>query len=232
MSLPEYQLTRSRKRKTISLQVKAGKVRVLAPMHVTIEYIDQLISKKASWLLSKVNEQLNYLENKLEKQYQSGDAFYYLGKPYQLLVRTTNIADDGLYSVSIDAENIIVDIAGDHNSDYIQQALKIWYQQQAEKILKTRLTLMEAKTGLTSTKLKVRHYKTRWGSCNSKKQINLNSLLVMAKEDVIDYVIVHELCHTIHMNHSSLFWQLVEQNCPDYKLYKAWLKSHQDFLTW
>jgi predicted metal-dependent hydrolase len=68
--------------------------------------------------------------------------------------------------------------------------------------------------------------KTRWGSCTAQGNISLNCLLTLVPEAVMDYVIVHELCHRIEMNHSSRFWRLVETVLPDYKIQKQWLKEH------
>ena len=85
---------------------------------------------------------------------------------------------------------------------------------------------------LTPSKIKIRQYKARWGSCNSRKEVSLNYLLMMAPLWVIDYVIIHELCHLVHMNHSSQFWALVKLHCPDYNTAKQWLITHQKDLHW
>ena len=73
--------------------------------------------------------------------------------------------------------------------------------------------------------------KTRWGSCSAKKNINLNWRLILAPPKVIDYVIAHELSHTVHMNHSKQFWAHVEGMIPDHRRYRKWLKDHGRFLS-
>lgn len=75
-------------------------------------------------------------------------------------------------------------------------------------------------------RITIRNQKTRWGSCSSKRNLNFNCLLMLAPDDVVDYVVVHELCHLIEMNHSKAFWSQVEQVMPDYKKHKQWLKDH------
>lgn len=75
-------------------------------------------------------------------------------------------------------------------------------------------------------RITIRNQKTRWGSCSGKGNLNFNCLLMLAPEKVIDYVVVHELCHLIEMNHSKAFWEQVERVMPDYKVQKQWLKDH------
>lgn len=75
-------------------------------------------------------------------------------------------------------------------------------------------------------RITIRNQKTRWGSCSGKGNLNFNCLLMLAPEKVIDYVVVHELCHLIEMNHSKAFWKQVERVMPDYKVQKQWLKDH------
>ncbi len=75
-------------------------------------------------------------------------------------------------------------------------------------------------------RITIRNQKTRWGSCSGKGNLNFNCLLMLAPERVIDYVVVHELCHLIEMNHSKAFWQQVEHVMPDYKDQRQWLKDH------
>ncbi len=79
-------------------------------------------------------------------------------------------------------------------------------------------------------KITIRSQKSRWGSCSCKKNLAFNCLLVLCPPDVLDYVVVHELCHLRHMNHSQSFWAEVEKYCPKYKSYRKWLKSEGDRL--
>lgn len=80
--------------------------------------------------------------------------------------------------------------------------------------------------GVTYGRITIRNQKTRWGSCSSAGNLNFNCLLMLAPENVQDYVIVHELCHRIEMNHSRAFWTQVERILPDYRVQKKWLKDH------
>lgn len=75
-------------------------------------------------------------------------------------------------------------------------------------------------------RITIRRQKTRWGSCSSKRNLNFNCLLMLMPDKVVDYVVVHELCHLIEMNHSKVFWKRVEQVMPDYKEHRKWLRDH------
>lgn len=81
-------------------------------------------------------------------------------------------------------------------------------------------------TGGTFTRITIRDQKTRWGSCSARGTLSFNWRLMLAPPAVLDYVVVHELCHLTHMNHSKAFWALVESVCPDYRAHRKWLKEH------
>ena len=84
--------------------------------------------------------------------------------------------------------------------------------------------------GVSYGRITVRNQKTRWGSCSAKKNLNFNWKLMLAPPDVLDYVVVHELCHLVHMDHSQAFWALVGSVLPDYRVRRRWLKEHGDEL--
>ena len=84
--------------------------------------------------------------------------------------------------------------------------------------------------GVTCGRITIRNQRSRWGSCSAKGNLNFNCLLMLCPEEVRDYVVVHELCHRIEMNHSPKFWAEVERVCPDYRLHRKWLKDHGNEL--
>ncbi|MDO5156863.1 MAG: SprT family zinc-dependent metalloprotease [Eubacteriales bacterium] len=84
--------------------------------------------------------------------------------------------------------------------------------------------------GVDYGRITIRNQKTRWGSCSGKGNLNFNCLLMLAPTEVIDYVVVHELCHRIEMNHSKAFWSEVERVLPDYKSAKKWLKDNGEYI--
>lgn len=98
-------------------------------------------------------------------------------------------------------------------------------KEQAQKVIPVRTAYYAAQIGVTYGKITIRHQKTRWGSCSSKGNLNFNCELMRFPEEIVDYVIVHELCHRLEMNHSRRFWAEVEKILPDYRERRKWLKE-------
>lgn len=101
---------------------------------------------------------------------------------------------------------------------------------QAAEYIPSRVSLYAAKLGVSYGRITIRHQRTRWGSCSTKGNLNFNCLLMKAPPEVLDYVVVHELCHRLEMNHSPRFWAQVEKVLPDYRVQKAWLRAHGSVL--
>lgn len=97
---------------------------------------------------------------------------------------------------------------------------------QAKQVIPERVAYYAGMIGVTYGRIAIRHQKTRWGSCSSKGNLNFNCLLMLMPGEIIDYVVVHELCHRKQMNHSRDFWALVEEILPDYKVRRKWLKEN------
>lgn len=96
----------------------------------------------------------------------------------------------------------------------------------ALNVLPERVKLYAAQMGVTYSRITIRCQKTRWGSCTREGNLNFNCLLMLAPEAVQNYVVVHELCHRLEMNHSKRFWEQVEKVMPDYKIHQKWLKEN------
>ncbi len=105
--------------------------------------------------------------------------------------------------------------------DEINKLIKI-----AKDILPPKVELWAEKIGVKYNRITIRCQKTRWGSCSSKNNLNFNCLLTICPDDVVDYVIIHELCHLKELNHSSAFWNEVAKFCPNYKEHRKWLREN------
>ena len=99
-------------------------------------------------------------------------------------------------------------------------------QQAAKDYFPKRAAYYLPFTGGSFQRITIRDQKTRWGSCSARGTLSFNWRLMLAPPAVLDYVVVHELCHLTHMNHSPAFWALVESVCPDYRIHRKWLKEH------
>ena len=103
----------------------------------------------------------------------------------------------------------------------------------ADRALKTipeRVRYFAPIVGVSYGRITIRNQRTRWGSCSAKGNLNFNCLLMLCPTEVLDYVVVHELCHRKELNHSAAFWAEVEKVCPDHRIYRKWLKDNGTFL--
>ena len=97
---------------------------------------------------------------------------------------------------------------------------------QAAAILPERVRYFANSMDVTVGRITIRSQRTRWGSCSAKGNLNFNCLLMLCPEEVRDYVVIHELCHRKHLNHSADFWAEVERHCPHYRIHRKWLKDN------
>ena len=107
-----------------------------------------------------------------------------------------------------------------------------WYRIRAKENIESRVKVFAAKIGESPNKVTIKAQKTRWGSCSSLGNLNFNWRLIMMPQKIIDYVVVHELCHLKEMNHSSTFWNRVEEIMPDYRNRRKWLKNNAWKVEW
>lgn len=116
-------------------------------------------------------------------------------------------------------------------TDVQRDALKKRYIEAAREYFPKRVAYFHQFTGGTYSRISIRDQKTRWGSCSSRGTLSFNWRLMLAPPAILDYVVVHELCHLTHMDHSPAFWQAVGEVCPDYRTARKWLKDHGQELV-
>ncbi len=230
-----YNLIRSNKRKTIALQIKNAEITVRAPQHVSHEYIDQLIANKSSWIMKKLADSRQALSSP-KPVYLPNNTILINGIPKNISV---SYASKTTITVNEQAINIVLSLKNKEtisNDEALEATIKKqlskWMKQQLIDYLHVKLPALSSQVGLIPTAYKVRLYKARWGSCNNKHELSFNYLLTMAPNWVVDYVIIHELCHIKHLNHSAEFWQLVAEHMPNYKQASLWLKENQHQISW
>jgi len=211
----DYKLVRSRKRKrSLSLKLCAdGEIQLNVPHNTDVKIIEDFIVAKYAWIESKQKLRVNH--NKLNPfKYKDGEIHQYLGEEYYLKIICSSQS-----KVKINQNCIIV---YHQKKSSIKNVLNNWYRAQALEYLKQRSHLFANSYNLPKiNKIKVRKMKARWGSCNSRRDITYNIHLIKASPESIDYVIVHELCHLIHQNHSPQFYRLQSQLNPNWKVQKA-----------
>jgi hypothetical protein len=204
----------------MALQIKNGEVIVRLPSFASIKTAEKFVLAKSAWVQQKLAIQT---PAPIEKSFQDGELFYFLGEQYPLkLIESNQAASIRFTDKQIQLHGRLKQLS----PKGIKQKLTDWYKQQANTYLQHRTVELANKTGLKPKSVEVKTYKARWGSCRITGEIQLNWKLIMAPAEVIDYVIIHELCHLKHHNHSLRFWRLVERFEPNYKNCKIYLKEN------
>ena len=201
------------KRKTLSLSINEdAELVVRAPKRLSIEKIQDFIDKKENWIQSKKR----LIEDQLKDASSNQNKLLYLGSLFPI-----SIKENESESLVFNGEEFITNSL---DPKTISLSVRKWYKNKFREIALPRVVYFSDQHNLTVNQVRIKNQKTMWGSCSSKNNINLNYLLIMAPMDVIDYVIVHELVHTIHRNHSVNFWNSVESIMPDFMKHRQWLK--------
>lgn len=213
-SLPPLELKRSARR-SLAITVEKAKVVVRAPERLGQKHIHKFVESKRAWILEKYQEQLQFLAEIPVRNYIDGDILPFLGGSLTLRYVA------GSSRVEREGDTLLV---GDQLT-HVQRGVQNWYKQQASNLLKVKADFFAESLGVSYSELKLRKTKSRWGHCTSKGVIQFNWLIVLAPEKVVDYLVVHELCHRIEFNHSAAFWSLVARQQHDYKVHQQWLKD-------
>jgi predicted metal-dependent hydrolase len=222
-------LRRSARRRSIGIRVHRGQVLVSAPVSAPLPEITHFLQLKRQWIEKHWQRQRLVLDARQEPEYAHGDEIRWLGQALSLDLVTP------VESPERRGQQLFLgDAALLRRPDDLRErkrALAAWYISSAEAYLPPRIAQFEAAMGVKSKGFTLRYYKSRWGSCNRRGELQFNWLLMMAPATVIDYVIVHELAHLRHFNHSPAFWQCVARTQPDYVVQRQWLKD-QTLLFW
>lgn len=211
-------------RKTIRLTVYPDKS-ILAkfPYKIDPQTAKQYLQNKAKWINDKVKYFDQYHPMPVKRQYIRGESYYYMGRQYQLDIKKQEEND-----VKMKHGHIIVYTPDPYNSDKVKELLLEWYRDHAIKYIDKRIELIAhsfEKMGYSKPDIKYRRMKTRWGSCkhykNKKPLITINTELIKAPIDCIDYVIVHEFIHLKHNAHDRNFYNMLDTLLSDWKKRRA-----------
>ena len=209
-------------RRTAALHIIGSDLQVRVPEYVGDERVAAFLQKKRPWIRSKVAE-IQLLPPHRTKELVSGESFAYLGRHYRLKVQEGHQVGVSLSGGYLKA-TIHPNEQGEHRTLKIQQYLQNWYRNKAQERLKEKTDRYAKQIGVSPAAVSVRNFKSRWGSCDKKGQVVFNWNIIKAPHSVVDYVVVHELCHLIHPNHSKEFWQEVGRFDSNYLEHRQWLK--------
>ena len=221
-----YEIRRS-KRKTMELSIYPdGKVVVKVPEQMPLYKIEEFVKQKSKWIKEKTEWIADRQSCHLDKVYEEGTEIPFLGKNYPLHLV---VHEEENAWIQLE-ENAIEIHTPSTEQTVLQYLLVYWYKENAKKLIKSRVKHYCLLLGETVETVRIKDQKTRFGSCSSKRNLNFNWRLMMAPKEVLDYVVVHEMCHLKYMNHSKEYWAYVESIMPNYKEYDNWLKENGNYL--
>ncbi|MFJ7973458.1 M48 family metallopeptidase [Psychrobacillus sp. NPDC096389] len=193
-------------REKLSIHIDSvGFITVKVPKGTSEEIIASAIESKGQWILEKIHEIEVARETPKAREYHAQGKFLYLGK-------------ECLLHELIDCSEL--------NEEALKRNLKKFYMNRCKSIVGERIKIYQKQLKVKPKIIEIVESKSKWGSCSSDRRLTFNYRLAMAPVEVIDYVIIHELCHLIHMNHDRSFWRRVGSIMPDYKEKEAFLARH------
>lgn len=219
--MTEYNLVRSQ-RKTLAIYItENATVEVRAPLKMPKSDIDRFVLTKQKWIAKHLSNREIQNKQKVDFVLNYGDMVAFRGERYPIKAKAGTRA--GFDDVSFFMPE-------DLNHREIKYAVIQIYKMLARNILTNKVVDFAKQMGVSPSAVRINSATTRWGSCSGKNSINFSWRLILADDNVIDYVVVHELAHIKQHNHSAKFWRVVESVLPDYKLRQKGLKTLQKRL--
>ena len=218
----DYKLVRRRGRRGVGLKVDGSGMTVAVSLSTPISAVEEMIGKNANWVLKKLDEWSH--RRVVPQTWQTGTTLPFMGDALTMMLDVAN----GFSTRRTTVEQIMGHLfvrghlaENSHGLAAIEKAVVAWYKKQALPHFAQRAFFFAKLHGLTPPRVFLSSANSRWGSCNSRREVRFSWRLIKARPALIDYVVCHELAHLRHMNHSTAFWQEVERMCPDYRALKA-----------
>lgn len=224
-----YYVTYQKNRKSLQLKIHSNThLEVTAPDKFPLPRIEKILQQKALWITKHLLHFQAVAENPVNKAITDGASIFYLGVAHKLVF---NVAENPKLAIYAKDHQIFIPFfATQHTPSSLESLLKKWYWHQAQELLIAKTTYWSQQIKVDPKQIRIKEQKTRWGSCSSRGNINYNWRIIMAPPEVIDYLVIHELCHLPIPNHSSDFWQEVARFSPHFQQHRHWLKTNGSLL--
>lgn len=207
------------RRKTIALVIDSdGELIVRAPFYASSSDIMRFVQEKQEWICKKSEEMKQKKQERPKLALQEGETIPYLGRECRIFRGMTK-------KICFDGKAFLLPESEDAN-----QKLIAWYKKRAAVILQERVATIANNMHVSPNGVKITSAKTRWGSCSGTNHLNFSWRLIMCPPEVVDYVVVHELCHILHKNHSRSFWESVGRVDMSYQEHENWLKENRRIM--
>lgn len=218
----EYQLLPGSDRQTTDIVIERnGMVTVRPPLKMTPEQVDETVLSKRMWIYRNLAEWRDLNSARVTREWVSGESFLYLGCSYRLqLVQEQDEVlklKDGRFCLL----RSIVDAGG---KEAARQVFEAFYKRKGQQRIEKRVAFFAGKVGVTAGSIQIKDLGYRWASCLKNGDLHFHWKCLMAPLTTIDYIVVHELCHLRHRDHSEAFWNEVDKVLPDYHDRKEWLR--------
>lgn len=224
-----------KKRKSLGIYIDPyGHVEVRVPKETTFEQIEKLLESKWAWIIEKQAEMKEKTKGFKEKTYTSGELFLFQGKSYPIKIISNHVeTKEGVFFTGDCLEVYLSapELEAQDNHDLIKKAMKRFYYQQCKALVESRIKHYQPFFKTKPRSIKISDNKKTWGTCNNHYELTFNWKLAMAPIEIIDYIVVHEMSHMVHLNHDRSFWRLVGKLMPDYEKCQQWLADSHWKMT-
>ena len=218
----EYTLIQSARSNVLFQALPEAGIRIYAPKYMRLRDIDAMVRERADQLM----QMLESVEARLEADRQAHpvvDGGVILIEGRRCVLR---LHEGARRSGRLEGDEYHLTLPEPDSDPAVRAAIRSTLSVMALARIRERLDYYIPRVGRAPGRIAIRDQKSRWGSCSQKGNLNFNWKLIMAPPQVLDYVVIHELCHLIEFNHSPRFWSLVEAQMPEYAVWKKWLKGH------
>jgi predicted metal-dependent hydrolase len=228
-----YTIQRSSKRSTVSIAIDPLEgVLVTAPRPASVKRLDDIVHAKASWIVERTKRQIDLPPPLPAREFVSGETFLYLGRQHRLRLDINTAPrplrlENGWLRVSIPRH-----LEQQHRGSFVRAALSDWYKRHAAKRLPERAKLWSRKLDLPAPEIILAEPRKRWGSASASGTVRINWRIIQAPLALVDYVVLHELAHVRHRNHTREFWAAMGRVMPDYEARKGRLRDLGSSLLW
>jgi predicted metal-dependent hydrolase len=219
-----YRITISPRARRLRLVIRPETgLEVILPQGVPLGAHEAFLREKETWILATLDRLAMQAAASVPLPVVGGRKLAFAGRTLTLQLRTG--APAGRFRVALTGDVLSLTLPA-LDDETARRALTVWYRRQAQRIFGERLAAYNTRYGYRYGRVSIKEQKSRWGSCSRLGNLNFNWRLLLAPLPVLDYVVVHELCHLKEMNHSARFWQLVARTCPTYATQRRWLRQH------
>lgn len=198
-------------RKNMYINIRSGRVTLKIPPAVSLSQAERFLEEKSEWIFKNLDNEK--ISSGAPKAFKNGEKFRLAGEEYVI----TPEKSSRYFKPYFDGNKLVIAIREQIDEEYVKAQTEKALTTKAAEIIGERMKILTERTGLVPKKVTLKKLSGSWGRCSSEGNISININIVFYDKECIDYVIIHELCHLKHMDHSKAFWSTVEKYCPDWK---------------